>query len=377
MNSLQSLKFQIMNTEASIAAEKEKEWAVLTHLGQAVYDSEARKTLPEELIYPVDMAADKINTLEDSLRQLLETEELSTTLSEEKQSLNVELRNLRNKTQSCLEEFAKSAWEYWKTAQEPEELGEALEEIIKADDRIKAVDNAASRNAQLNGNWGGSILSRGRALFLSGRRRTASTVMERLWGVVGRRIYENIDAQIFSNTSVEASAEALKAIEVRKLEIQDSLLQLAAKNEDREAKLEKLPGKGSLRNRINMIEKMLKDDRISLDEALNSLGTAWLDTDVDDEFIELGGDHKKDWDEIRRTIKNLEETKNSLEAHCRYQDAEAAWSKQAVRVENLDARLKKLQAQLKTARKDLSALDKKRTKLKESLIPLPDSQEND
>ncbi len=377
MNSLQSLKIQIMNIEASIAAEKEKEWSVLTNLGQAVYDSEARKTLPEELIHPVDMATNKINTLEDSLRQLLETEELSTTLSEEKQSLNVELRNLRNKTQSSLEEFAKSAWEYWKTAQEPEELGEALKEIIKADDRIRAVDDATSRNAQLNGNWGGSILSRGRALFLSGRRRTASTVMERLWGVVGRGIYENVDGQIFSNTSVETSAEALKAIEVRKLEIQDSLLQLAAKNEDREAKLERLPGKGSLRNRINIIEKMLKDDRSSLNEAFNNLGAAWLNTDVDDEFIELGGNYKKDWDEIRDTIKNLEETKNSLDVHCRYQEAETAWSKQVVRVENIDARLKKLQVQLKTARKELTALDKKRTKLKESLIPLPDSQGSD
>ena len=137
-------------------------------------------------------------------------------------------------------------------------LGEALEELIAAEERLNTVQTAVSRNERLNENLGGSILSKGRALFLSGRYRTASSSMERLWGTAGAKIYGAVDMDEFKGTAVEAVAEILKAIDIRKQEIQDRLLHLITEKTNIDADVEKMPGKGSIRRRMAWVEKALR-----------------------------------------------------------------------------------------------------------------------
>lgn len=371
MSNLQVLRIQITTIEGSIAVEKEKEWTVLANLGQAVHDSGGGDDLAETFGDAVVKASEEIRALEDSLRKLFAAEERGAAISDENKALNVELRNLKNKAQDNFDELARRAWDYWKSGRSAVGLGEALEELIAAEERLNTVQTAVSRNERLNENLGGSILSKGRALFLSGRYRTASSSMERLWGTAGAKIYGAVDMDEFKGTAVEAVAEILKAIDIRKQEIQDRLLHLITEKTNIDADVEKMPGKGSIRRRMAWVEKALRGGRLVLEEAFRGLGEAWLDAGEGEPLSPEVEKHREEWDKVRERVSMLESEKHALEAHCEYREAESAWEKQSVRVQNLDAKAKKLQFQLKEAKKELSALDKSRNKLKESLPPLP------
>ena len=376
MVNLPMLESQINKRNSAIVKEKENEAAMLSRLGRAVHSSGGGDGLDSHILNTVLNIQKNGRELKDSLHRLLEIEEQGIAITDEIKKLNVELRNLNNKTQDCMEELARSAWSSWKSGKESiDGLEGALDELIKADEHLNSVEEAVSRNERLVGNLGGAILSKGRALFLASRRRTAASSMDRLWRSVGNEIYSTVDAKEFQGTSVEAAFDALTKIDARKREIEKNLLEFATTKEDLEMNVENMPGKGSLNKRVSWIKKTINEGDATLENAFRDLGVAWLESEEQEALSPDVDKYRLECIAVRERIQNFEREIQAFESHCKFLELESDRDKQKVVVSNLEAKVKKLQSQLKDAKKAMTDSAKKTDKLKESLPPLPEKLE--
>jgi len=358
MSEKKSLVQAMARRDEAIAEEIENRGVLLANLGQVLKNAGEAVVLPEDSVAEVDKAAGEIRRLEDGLRTLLADDEKKSELQEERKTLNVELRNIRNKEENVLEELGRAAWDLWKAGRQPDErMAEALEDLVKAEQRLHAAEDAIQRSEQDSEARGPRLLSRGRSLFLAGRRRTASAAVDRHWGQAGSRVRELIPAEAFGDTPAAVPLSTLAALEERQAEIQSRLDAIAVEKEAVDASIEEAPGKGGVKKRAASIESALEDQQSVLDEAYRNLSESWLAGSPESppgDAVRL----TKDLKAVDRRIAALEAEKAALNAHLELLDAEKEQARLAERVEKLEEDIKELQKSLKGARKELTAAAK-------------------
>ena len=375
MSDIRSINTRIQKTEAAIAQETAKHLAALTRLGRAVHQGGLGSEAPES----VD-ARDKMNEireLEESLRSLLSDQERREAVGGERKALNVEFRNIRNRRTELHETLGRAAWSMWKSNRHVENLETALAELIKAETRLHAAEDAAYRSER-KPSAASSIISRGRTLLLASRRRTASAALERLMAKAGSRVMELVETQALEDTPAMEAAAALAALKVREEEITARREDLNQEEKTLDTAMDELPGKGGIRRRTAWMERHLDGLRGELDDILQNLAEWWLESDAA-EPGDTPPEVKKSADELtelEQQIARLESAAEALEAHRELKETEDKRARQAAAVESLDAEIKKRQANLKSAKKTLAATDKKLEQMRKELPDLPEDEEN-
>ena len=374
MNERKKLNRAIHEREESIAAEQERKTVILANLGQSVYDSKAiaAKAL-EPYRKKIEAINEKIRELEETLRLLLQTDEKKRAVQEESKSLKVELRNLKNKEELLFEDLGKSSWELWKSGRSIHPaMEEALEGLIKADSRLHAAEDAVLKTEQEASNKSIKLLSRGKALLLAGKKKTASTALDRLWGPAGEKIFQTIPGGSFSDTPASDSFSALEALEKRRDEISSRSAALKEEAAALEKELEELAGKNTVKKKVVMIEASLEREHDNLDEAFCNLGKAWLDLPAGKTLPSVVKKRKEEWEAINKKIADLEEERAVFSAHSSLLESEDLRNAKAKQLEKLEEEIKSRQVVLKGLKKELSRLDKEIAKEKEGLSPLPE-----
>lgn len=373
MSDRKALIGRITARDEAIDTEREQEGIVLANLGQSVFDSRLAEGKPLEKNKNVVVGiTGEIRDLEDALRRLLADDEKRSAIQEEKKSLNVELRNMKNKEEPLLEELGRSAWELWKSGRQiDEKMEEALDNLVKAELRLHAAEDAMLRNENDTGSKVVSILSRGKALVLAGRRKTASAVLDRHWGRAGRNLREIMPPEAFADTPAAVSFSTLKALSKRRNDIAERVKAIADETKALDAMLEDLPGKGGVSKRVTWIENALDKKRAELDDAFRDLGESWIGNtngkSVDAPVEKL----KNEWTAINKRIGVLEDEQKILSAHSDYLESESLRDQKASQISRLEEEIKSRQAALKELKKELAAIEKNLAAQKESLLPLP------
>ncbi len=373
MSDRKALIGRITARDEAIDTEREQEGIVLANLGQSVFDSRLAEGKPLEKNKNVVVGiTGEIRDLEDALRRLLADDEKRSAIQEEKKSLNVELRNMKNKEEPLLEELGRSAWELWKSGRQiDEKMEEALDNLVKAELRLHAAEDAMLRNENDTGSKVVSILSRGKALVLAGRRKTASAVLDRHWGRAGRNLREIMPPEAFADTPAAVSFSTLKALSKRRNDIAERVKAIADETKALDAMLEDLPGKGGVSKRVTWIENALDKKRAELDDAFRDLGESWIGNtngkSVDAPVEKL----KNEWTAINKRIGVLEDEQKILSAHSDYLESESLRDQKASQISRLEEEIKSRQAALKNLKKELAAIEKNLAAQKESLLPLP------
>ena len=373
MSDRKALIGRITARDEAIDTEREQEGIVLANLGQSVFDSRLAEGKPLEKYKNVVVGiTGEIRDLEDTLRRLLADDEKRSAIQEEKKSLNVELRNMKNKEEPLLEELGRSAWELWKSGRQiDEKMEEALDNLVKAELRLHAAEDAMFRNENDTGSKAVSILSRGKALVLAGRRKTASAVLDRHWGRAGRNLREIMPPEAFADTPAAVSFSTLKALSKRRNDIAERVKAIADETKALDAMLEDLPGKGGVSKRVTWIENALDKKRAELDDAFSDLGESWIGNtngkSVDASVEKI----KNEWTAINKRIGVLEDEQKILSAHSDYLESESLRDQKASQISRLEEEIKSRQAALKDLKKELAAIEKNLAAQKESLLPLP------
>ena len=373
MSDRKELTGKITVRDEAIAAEREQEIIVFANLGQSVFDSELAedKFLDKQKNAIVGITG-RIRDLEESLRRLLADDEKRSALQEEKKSLNVELRNIKNKEEPLFEELGRSTWELWKSGRIIDErMEEALDDLVKAELRLQAAEDAMFRNEKDSGSKAVSIISRGKAFFLAGRRKTASAALDRLWGHAGRKLREMIIPEAFTDTPAAVSSSTLSALSRRRDEITERVKALTGETEVLDSTLEELPGKGGVHRRVAWIENALDKKRIELDDAFRNLGEAWLGNTSGKSVPAAVENRRNEWTAINKRIGVLEEERKAFSAHREYSEFKALRDKKAIQVSKLEDEVKSRQAELKSLKKEMLTVEKNLSVQKESLPPLP------
>jgi hypothetical protein len=372
MNDLKKLDRRVAGKEDAIASERENEDVILANLGQELYEANLTK-LPSDPLEEVRRLSGEIRDAENSLRRILADNEKRTGLQEEKKSLNVELRNIKNREESTLEELGRAAWDLWKSSHQfGDEMEFALEDLIKTEKRLHEAEDAVYRYEGENKGRTAALFSRGKALFWAGRKKTASVTLERLWGKAGRSIFGTMSAEAFSDTPAALPMATLKALQDRGKEIEDRLEAISAEYEALDASLEDMPGKGGAKKRVSYIESLLEQNRNALDDAYRELGRSWTDMKpASSESVELKA-RRKELDAAENRIAALEADISALKAHKEYLIAEADRDAKAKKAASLEETVKEQQAVLKAAKKELASAEKACLALKESLPPIPE-----
>jgi len=370
------LKKGILIRDESIAAEREQEAIVLTNLGQSIYDSgladnkslkKYKKTIGE--------LNDEIQNLEDSLRRLLVDDEKRNANQEELKALKVELRNIRNKEEPLFDDLGRSSWELWKSGRSVHNgMEEALDDLIKAEARLQAAEDAVFRTEQETGGKAVKLLIKGKALLLAGRRKTASTALDRLWGRAGKKISRDIPAASFSDTSAGPPSSTLEALGKRREEISRRVSELNDESSDLDTALEEMPGKGGVKKRVNWIEARLETIQNNLDDAFRDLGKAWADQSGINSSDAVVGKWKKEWAEVNKRISVLEGEQNALSTHIEFLEAEKSRDVKVGEVGKLEEEVKSRQSVLKRLKKELSTMEKVLVDKREELPLLPEDR---
>ncbi len=376
MDVRKKLKKGILIRDESIAAEREQEAIILANLGQSVYDSGLadNKSL-KKYQKTVGEINDEIHNLEDSLRRLLVDDEKRIANQEEVKALKVELRNIKNKEEPLFEELGRSSWDLWKSDRSVHDgMEEALDDLIKAEVRLHAAEDAVFRTEQETGNKATKLLIKGKALLLAGRRKTASTALDRLWGRAGEKLSRDIPAASFSDTPAAPPSSSLEALRKRREEISRRVSELNDESSVLETALEDMPGKGSVKKRVSWIESRLETIHNNLDGAFRALGKAWVDQSGTKSSDAVVGKWKKDWAEVNKRISILEAEQNAISTHMEFLEAEEARDAKAGEVGKLEEEVKSRQSVLKSLKKELSAMEKKLTEKREKLPILPEDR---
>jgi len=374
MSERKKLNKGIAAREESIAAEREQEAVVLANLGQSVYNG-GKSAFKDSEVHTKTISgiADEIRDLEDSLRRLLSDDEKRNAFQEEIKALKVELRNIRNKEEPLFEELGKSAWEIWKSGRSlHENMESALDDLIKAESRLHAVEDAFLRTEQEPENKALKLLKKGKAVILAGRKKTATSALDRLWSRAGEKISRTVPAKVFTDTPAAVPSATLEALDKRREEITERSAVLNKELSVLDDALEKMPGKGSVRKRVSWIESSLDNKHNELDDAFRSLGEAWLTQFNGKVTDSAAAQWKKEWTEVNRRISTLKEEQKALSAHLDLLDSEELRERKASEVSEQEQEIKSRQTVLKSLKKELAVLDKELAALKEELPPLPE-----
>ncbi len=366
---------KISARDNTIAAEREQENIVLANLGQSVFDSEpADVGVLEKNRKIIIGISDEIQNLEKSLRKLLADDEKRSVIQEEQKSLKVELRNMKNKEEPLLEELGRTSWELWKSGRTIDEgLEEALSDLIRAEERLHAAEDAELRSGNNSGSRAAKFILKGKALLLAGRRKTASSALERLWERAGRNLCESIPPEAFSDTPAAVSASALKVLSDRRDEISRRTAALTEDFKALDSSMSEIPGKGSVRKRVGWIENSLELSQNELDVAFRALGKTWLENNSGRKSSNTAVEqHKKEWTALNRRITTLEDEQNAISAHREFMESEESRDFKAGQVSKLEEDLKSRQIVLKGLKKELTAIEKKLADQKEKLPPMPE-----
>lgn len=367
MDDMKKLTVEIEARDESITFEVDQENIILANLGQALHKSATTDSLS------VTGTLEEIQKLEDALRQILKNEERRGTIQEEQKSLKVELRNIKNKENQLLEELGRTAWDLWKSGRQiDEKMEEALDDLIKAEERLNAAEDALSRNENDTGGKTVKILAKGRAFLLAGRKKNASAALDRLWGKAGGKIRDIVDLEKFVDTPVSTAALSLKALNDRRDEIIERESKLTADIEVLDNAFEEMPGKGGVRKRIAWFEDALEAKRGELDYAFQDLGRDWLNSGTPGQVNKDVDLRHKEWIDINKQIGILDGERKAFQAHKAYLESISERENKSRQVDRLNQEIKTRQNELKNIKKELSAIDKKLTAQKESLPPLPE-----
>jgi len=374
MSERKKLNKGITAREEAIAAEREQEAVILANLGQSVYDADS-EVFKDSGVFTKNISGigDEIRNLEDFLRRLLADDEKRNAFQEELKSLKVELRNIRNKEEPLFEELGKSAWELWKSGRSlHENMESALDDLIKADARLHAVEDAVLRTEQEVENKAVKLLTKGKAILLAGRKKTAASALDRLWNRAGEKLSRTVPSESFSDTPAAVPSATLEALGKRREEISERVEVLNNETAALDAALEEMPGKGGVKKRVSWIEDSLENKHNELDVAFRNLGEAWLTQSKGKISDPNVAKWKKEWSEADRRISVLQEEQKSLSAHLALLDLEEVRGHKAGQVSEQEKEVKSRQAVLKGLKKELAVLDKELAAQKEQLPPLPE-----
>ncbi len=376
MDERKKLKKGILIRDEFIAAEREQEAIILANLGQSVYNSGSADKKPlNKYQKPIGEISDEIHNLEDSLRRLLADDEKRTVAREETKALKVELRNIKNKEEPLFEELGRSSWELWKSGRSVHEnFEEALDDLIKAELRLHAAEDAVIRTEQDSGSKAAKLLIKGKALLLAGRRKTASTTLDRMWGRAGEKLFKVIPAASFSNTPAALPSSSLEALSKRRDEISRRESELNDEVSAMDRALEDMPGKGGVKRRVSWIETRLETINNNLDDAFRTLGKVWVDQSGKKSSDAVVEKWKKELAEVNKRISVLEVEQNTISAHMEFLEAEEERDAKAGQVSKLEEEVKSRQSVLKGLKKELSAMEKKLADEREKLPVLPEDR---
>lgn len=372
MNDLKKLDKRIAGKKDAIASERENEDVILANLGQELYEANFPK-LPAETLEDVTRISGEIRDVENSLRRILADNEKRTELEEEKKFLKVELRNMKNRKESALEELGRTTWDLWKSSRQfGDEMESALEDLIKAEKRLHEAEDAAYRMEGGNKGRTATLFSRGKALLLAGRKKNASVNFERLWGKAGLIIFDSISAETFTDTPAAVPMASLKALQDRGKEIEGRLEAISAEFEALDSSLEDMPGKGGAKKRVSHIESLLELHRNELDEAYRELGRSWTEMKPGTSVSAELKARRNELEAAENRIAGLEADISALKVHQEYLIAESDRDVKAEKTAALEETVKKQQAALKAAKKELASAEKACLALKESLPTIPE-----
>ncbi len=369
---LKSLANAIAVKEEVLAVEREQEDVILINLGQALHESGPDGDTPSDLTESVDDCTGKLEEFESSLRELLDNEEKRRDRVEESKTLKVEERNLNNRQEKAHDDLGRSAWDLWKSGKQPDEaLGLALQELSRTDAKIHDAEVAAFRNESDVTGKGRSLFSRGRALFLESRKKTASASMDRLWSRAGKSVYETVGLETIDSESIQSALTTLETLDSRLNEIRNRQNSIAGEIDELDSSQEELPGKGNVRRRVSHIEKSIDEARVALDHAYLKLGSGWMEQFGENK---ASGDVERcrfDCLAIHERVRKAEIDMEAFKAHRKFIQAENEKQKKASKVHRLEQEIKDRQAQLKAEKKELVVMEKELAGLSESLPSLP------
>ena len=370
-----SLAKAIAAGEEALAAERDTEAVALANLGQALHSAGKGSDAPDGLVEDVDSAVTEIKELEESLRTLLSEQEERKALSEESRTLKVEARNTGNKLESVYEDLGRAAWDLRKSGKTLEpDLEEALEDLVRVDEKIHNAEVAAYRNESDSSVGSRSILSRGRALFFAGRKKTASASLDRLWSKAGRKIASLDGTTEIGGTGDSPLASAfrnLNDLEQKIREIEDRQEHIASDLEKLDSLLTELPGKGTVRRRQSWLEDAADKARIRLDEAYLNLARGWMENKGS---AAVSGNLEKRRKDVLAAEERINTGLSELEAyraHSQFLKSRDERDRMASKVHRTEQDIKERQAELKLQKKELNSLERELTSLEQSLPPLP------
>ncbi len=269
--------------QKNIEAAKKEELRILAKLGKEVFDARD-KLAPESLdLREAESCEDEIFSLEENLARLPVQEEQRQSLADEARALRVETRNLKNRQEGLFAELGKAAWADWKNGDvDNAAMEEALADLIKSHKKFASDNSQAAAEEGEVPEKGGvkKLLSRGRALFLAGRRRTVEVVRDWQWGKAGRRVSELVTFESLSGTRAGDVMESMKDLQNRQKEIALRESALAEERAFLDADLDEMPGKGKIKKRRSWMESAIDGWKKEQDDVFLRLGQSALELEI-------------------------------------------------------------------------------------------------
>ncbi|PIE03992.1 MAG: hypothetical protein CSA76_06600, partial [Spirochaetales bacterium] len=369
--------------QAVIAEEQTEEEQLLTVLGEALYNARSGAGTDTDKTGKLNFTEagrqlDEIQKLEKSLGSLRTNEGKRQSLSDESRALKLEARNIKNRLDSLFTDLGKASWEVWKSGTSvPDELRDALADLIKndskrraADDKSAAADSAedesannesADNNTEESGEkrrkpW--AFLAQGRSFLRNTKRKTAGVIMDWQWGKAGRRVWKTVAPELLANTSAESVLAGMKKLQARQEAIAGREAALAEQLSSLDSDLAGMPGKGSARKRGGSMERMVESRKKELQGEFLILGRSYVEGNTGALNPENQAVKKalKAWKEVSSRIQKKQEEADILCAHKALLESQEEIKIKAGKISRLEEEVKSRQARIRALKKELKAL---------------------
>jgi len=347
--------------------------SLLIEAGENIYRVSNEKTFKNEklnLWQSADVLLSEITDLENSLRELLSEEEKKEELETERKNLLRESRDLKQEMNLLYAEMGREAWSLWNSGRFHNKQTESvLDDLIKAEEKIRMAEEAVykERNQLIkdSGNLKSrtrSVINKGRTILLSGRKKTVSANMEKLFLKTGKKIFNSTGCVFFDESSesgnIKKVYDKLKEISKRSEKINSAL-------DAQEMEKRKLTAKISVSRHINAVEKELKLKRSALDISYRDLGKYIYGKEKPEVKSDgLNGIFKK--------IKSLEKKRleiigeiESLQKYIDLSEKELSRKSKEAQISKLEEEIKNKQQNLRKLKRELTYLVKEIDLLKE------------
>jgi hypothetical protein len=347
--------------------------SLLIEAGENIYRASNEKTFKNEklnLWQSADVLLSEITDLENSLRKLLAEEEKKEELETERKKLLRESRELKQEMNLLYAEMGREAWSLWNSGRFHNKQTESvLDDLIKAEEKIRMAEEAVykERNQLIkdSGNLKSrtrSVINKGRTILLSGRKKTVSANMEKLFLKTGKKIFNSTGCAFFDESSesgnIKKVYDKLKEISKRSEKINSAL-------DAQEMEKRKLTAKISVSRHINAVEKELKLKRSALDISYRDLGKYIYGKEKPEVKSDgLNGIFKK--------IKSLEKKRleiigeiESLQKYIDLSEKELSRKSKEAQISKLEEEIKNKQQNLRKLKRELTYLVKEIDLLKE------------